>query len=145
MFVFHHCALSVRDLEESINFYRCFGFRPVMIWRSPDDSLRIAHLKLGEEEAILELFCYKSNIAAPGEEQSPGNDLERVGVKHLGLRVSSLNEAKRLLASHDLPQGTDITHGRTGIDYFFTQDPDGLWLEIVEDHRQLTIVEASET
>ncbi len=141
MFTFHHCALSVGDLDTSINFYRCFGFQPAVIWESPDGTLRIAHLKLGENGAILELFGYKSNVAAPREILSPGNDLERVGVKHLGLQVSSLTEAKKFLADRDLPQGTDITHGRTGIDYFFVQDPDGLWLEIVEDHRTLSILD----
>lgn len=137
MFEFHHCALSVRDLGKSIDFYQCFGFQPALIWDSPDGTLRIAHLRLQGQDAILELFWYAKNAAVSHEEQPIGNDLERIGVKHLALKVASLSEAKRLLSDHGLPRGSDIVHGRTGIDYFFLQDPDGLWLEIVEDHRDL--------
>jgi glyoxylase I family protein len=92
----------------------------------------------------LELFWYAKNTCFPDEEQSVGNDLERVGVKHLALKVASLPTAKRLLADHGLSQGTDVVHGRTGIDYFFVQDPDGLWLEIVEDHRELAVIDATD-
>lgn len=141
MFEFHHCALSVRDLGKSVDFYHCFGFQPVLIWKSPDEALHIAHLRLKEQDTILELFWYAKNACLPSEEQSVGNDLERVGVKHLALKVASLSEAKRFLSDHGLPQGSDIVHGRTGIDYFFVRDPDGLWLEIVEDHRELMTLE----
>lgn len=141
MFAFHHCALSVRDLAKSIEFYRCFGFQPVSVWNSPDGCLRIVHLRLEEQGAILELFWYAQNSDTPSEKQTVGNDLERVGVKHLAFKASSLPQAKRLLLDRGLPPGTDIVHGRTGIDYFFVQDPDGLWLEIVEDHRELTVIE----
>jgi glyoxylase I family protein len=70
MFTFHHCAVSVRDLDKSIDFYRCFGFQPVVIWISPDDALRIAHLRLNEQDVILELFWYAQNTSFPNEEQS---------------------------------------------------------------------------
>ena len=133
MFSVHHCTLSVADLERAVSFYGVFGFEPITQWTADDESLRIVHLALGG--VILELFCYAANNGVAGREYAVGNDLELVGVKHLALQVSSLHEAKALLADHGMSTGTEISHGRTGIDYFFVQDPDGLWLEIVEDHR----------
>jgi len=133
MFSVHHGTLSVADLDRSIAFYSHFGFEPVTRWAADDGSLQIVHLALGG--IILELFCYAANHGKDSGRYEVGNDLEQVGVKHLALQVSSLQTAKTLLADLDLPTGTEISHGRTGIDYFFVQDPDGLWLEIVEDHR----------
>jgi catechol 2,3-dioxygenase-like lactoylglutathione lyase family enzyme len=133
MFSIHHGTLSVADLDRSIAFYSHFGFEPVTRWAAEDGSLGIVHLSLGG--IILELFCYAANNSKVSGLYGVGNDLEQIGVKHLALRVSSLHAAKALLADLDMPTGTEISHGRTGIDYFFVQDPDGLWLEIVEDHR----------
>jgi len=106
-----------------------------LIWESDDGSLRIAHLVLNG--FILELFNYAANAGTRLESQDVGNNLDRLGVKHLALQVSSLQLAKDRLSHAGLDSGTEITHGRTGIDYFFVRDPDGLWLEIVEDHREL--------
>jgi glyoxylase I family protein len=133
MFSVHHSTLSVADLDRSVAFYSHFGFEPVTSWTADDGSLQIVHLALGG--IILELFCYAANHAKASGRYAVGNDLEQIGVKHLALRVPSLQAAKSLLADLGLPAGTEISHGRTGIDYFFVQDPDGLWLEIVEDHR----------
>ena len=133
MFSVHHGTLSVADLDRSIAFYSHFGFEPVTRWAAEDGSLEIVHLSLGG--IILELFCYAANHSQESGRYGVGNDLEQVGVKHLALQVSSLRAAKALLADLGLPTGTEISHGRTEIDYFFVQDPDGLWLEIVEDHR----------
>jgi catechol 2,3-dioxygenase-like lactoylglutathione lyase family enzyme len=133
MFSVHHGTLSVADLDRSIAFYSHFGFDPVTRWAAEDGSLGIVHLSLGG--IILELFCFAANSCKVSGPYGVGNDLEQIGVKHLALRVPSLHAAKALLADLEMPTGTEIIHGRTGIDYFFVQDPDGLWLEIVEDHR----------
>jgi glyoxylase I family protein len=132
MFSVHHGTLSVADLDRSIAFYNQFGFEMVTRWAAEDGSLGIVQLSLGG--IILEL-CYAANSSKVSGPHGVGNDLEEIGLKHLALRVSSLQAAKSLLAELDMPTGTEISHGRTGIDYFFVQDPDGLWLEIVEDHR----------
>jgi glyoxylase I family protein len=133
MFTFHHCTLSVADLKRSIAFYGIFGFESVAQWEADDGSLEISHLVL--DGFILELFCYPKNDGQSCRDYAVGNNLERIGVKHLALQVDSLRDAKEILAGFGSSAGTEIKRGRTGIDYFFVQDPDGLWLEIVEDHR----------
>lgn len=133
MYTFHHVAITVSDIDLSIAFYRVFGFEPYLTWRSDDNSLSITHLMLGK--FILELFCYQQNSADQPLVQDVGNDLPLRGVKHFALQVESLVEAKVHLARAGVEVGTEITVGRTGVSYLFLQDPDGIWVELVEDHR----------
>jgi catechol 2,3-dioxygenase-like lactoylglutathione lyase family enzyme len=129
MFTPHHFALSVADLDATTTFYAAFGFQPHLTWKADDDSLQITHLALGD--FILEIFCYATKADQAQPPLQVGNDLPTIGVKHLALQVENLHAAKQHLAQAGLDPGTPITHGRTGLDYFFICDPDGLWLEIV--------------
>lgn len=129
MFNAHHFALSVADMKATTAFYSAFGFQPHLSWAADDGSLQITHLSLNS--FILEIFCYATNANRPRPELDVGNDLPTVGVKHLALRVGDLHAAKRHLTDAGVDPGTPITHGRTGLDYFFVRDPDGLWLEVV--------------
>jgi glyoxylase I family protein len=129
---FHHCAISVRDLNRTVAFYTDLGFVEVIRWTAPDGSLEISHLANGH--SFLEVFCYSQNAAAPPDVRDGGPELESVGVKHFALLVGDLVSAHELLkrAHHDT---TEISAGRTGIEYFFARDPDGIWFEIVRDER----------
>ncbi len=133
-FKFHHVALSVVDLSRSIEFYGQLGFVEVHRYEAPDQSLRIAHLAIGE--AILELFCFADPERAAAQ-STTGNDLEVIGIKHVALQVESVLEARDLLSKAGLADEPEISLGRTGIEYFFIQDPDGVWVEIVQDDRDL--------
>jgi catechol 2,3-dioxygenase-like lactoylglutathione lyase family enzyme len=133
----HHCTLSVSDLDRSVAFYGLFGFRVGVRWKAPDGALEIVHLVLSG--FVLEVFGYASNVGAVTPPRAIGNDLEVVGVKHFAVQVASLDAARSYLLQNGI--GPDdisgTTRGRTGIDYFFVRDPDGLWVEVVEDHRGL--------
>ena len=135
MFSLHHVALSVSDLERSESFYRLFGFRPVYRWSAPDGSLTIVHLKLGG--AFLELFSYRDHQPPPESSRRLETDLPRLGTKHFALGVDSVDAARQRLIEHGLGPVPAPSTGRTGVRYFFIQDPDETLLEIVEDRRQL--------
>lgn len=135
MFSFHHVALSVQNIEPSIEFYGVFGFSPVYKWVSDDESLSIVHLKQGD--MLLELFCYKDTASAPTSSQTLATDLPRIGIKHFGLQVKDIYEAKEHLQTLGLADGVEVTQGRTGIDYFFIKDPSGILVEVVQDERNL--------
>src|ERR1700735_3777562 len=87
----HHVTLSVRDAGKAAEFYNVFGFKTALRWVAPDDSLIISHL-LREDGFILELFQYVENADKPIAEVGVGNDLERLGVKHLAFRVADLKK-----------------------------------------------------
>jgi glyoxylase I family protein len=131
---FHHVALSVRDLEKSQAFYERLGFRQVHRWDADDKSLTIVHLKL--KSIVLELFAYASNVAADPLLLEVANNLTQIGVKHFGIEVSNVHICleEMLIAGYEASK-PEVTKGRTGVDYFFIKDPDGMWVEIVQDDR----------
>ncbi|MEM9243957.1 MAG: VOC family protein [Pseudomonadota bacterium] len=134
MFVFHHVAISVSNPQRSIAFYQQLGFKPVFEWAADDGSLQIIHLDLAG--TLLELFAYKNFEPLKQQGKKVETDLPRIGVKHFALRVQSIEDAKQHVLEKGIADQIEIKRGRTGIDYFFIQDPDGIWVEIVEDNRQ---------
>jgi len=135
MFTFHHVALSVSNLEKSSAFYALLGFRPAFHWQAEDASLSIVHLKQGD--ALLELFCFASNVAAPATSRQLATDLPRIGIKHFGVKVTDIQLAKENVEMLGLADDVEIVTGRTGIEYFFLADPDGILVEVVQDKRNL--------
>jgi glyoxylase I family protein len=135
MFKPHHTALSVSDMAASVGFYSGFGFSTVFAWAAPDGGLRITHMRLGHY--LLELFCFESPRPLPATAASLESSLPEIGVKHMALKVNDLEEAKRFVERESIAREVQVHTGRTGVRYFFVKDPDGILLEIVEDHRAL--------
>lgn len=135
--VLHHTALSVRSAGASQRFYARFGFRPLVTWRSEDGDLSI-HQIFNDQGVILELFAYTDNQAVPAPDHAVGNDLPSIGVKHIAFNVTSVDAMHARVVAEAWGDTTDITLGRTGFRYFFVKDPDGNWVEIVEDRRGLS-------
>jgi glyoxylase I family protein len=137
MYTFHHACLSVTDRERSVKFYNQLGFDQVHLWEADDKSLTITHLKNGT--VILELFCYADYQPAPESIHSTKTDLPIIGTKHFGLKVDSIEAAREDLAAKGIvDQNIEIIQGRTGLRYFFIEDPDGVLVEIAEDKRQFS-------
>jgi len=134
MFSPHHVAISVSDLDRSKCFYEQFGFDEVMRWQAEDGSLTIAQMRL--DGLLLEMFCYASAKAGSVGERTLESDLKQIGIKHFGLRVDDIERIRQSLIETGLiDESTTVTRGRTGIDYLFLCDPDGLFIEIVQDNR----------
>ena len=62
-----------------------------------------------------------------------------MGIQHIGFRVKLIEDAKNELVELGFANEHEIQihYGSTGIKYFFIKDPDGNFLEIVQDDRIL--------
>lgn len=107
-------------------------------WAARDGSLIIAHLSRAEG-FILEMWQYAVNRKRPIAELAVGNDLELPGVKHIAFKVSDVRAAYAELLATERGELTKVQLGRTGVEYFFIADPDGNWVEIVQDDRRLDV------
>jgi glyoxylase I family protein len=132
----HHVALSVRDCAVSARFYEFFGYEIVLTWQAADDSLTITHMRRPDGQMV-ELFGYSANRATRPLELSKGNDLDTLGMKHFAFTVKDIESARDAILAAALGEVTPITTGRTRIAYFFVRDPDGNWVEIVQESRSL--------
>ena len=129
----HHVSISVRDLAATTEFYRVFGFEPV--FRMDDVDLSIAHLAR-LDGLLLEVFRYPANAEAAALELGAGNDMERVGVKHVAFDVDDVAAVRSELVRRGY-EVTEVRRGRGGFDFCFVADPDGMWVEILQDDRNL--------
>jgi len=84
------------------------------------------------ENIYIELIYCENSQALPIKNQTLDTDLKSIGIRHLALRVDSLQDTINLLKQNWCNREYEIFSGKLGRQYFFVNDPDGILLEFIE-------------
>ncbi|MFF2840551.1 VOC family protein [Paenarthrobacter sp. NPDC057981] len=129
----NHTAVSVRDMNASLDFYGALGFKVVN--RTTFDGEELVHIQLGEY--LLELFAFRKNAGQPPLQLGYGNGPESLGVKHLAFATDDIHAALVDLKERGLADDSISVEGEAEgkVQWFFITDPDGMWVEIIQEDR----------
>ena len=122
----HHIAISVKNLEKSLCFYKdIFDFKKVKIFLRKDLGGKAMFLKL--KNINLELWQFDKQI----KNKDDFSNLNVLGIKHIALSVGDINkEYKRIRAKNIKISEPKL--GASGASYCFLKDPDGIPIELYE-------------
>lgn len=123
----HHIAITVNNLEESVDFYTSFfGFEVVKKFAREDMGAHATFIRLGDFQ--IELWHFqdmKDNL-------NPLDDIKVRGIRHIALAVKNLEETLLELKENGL-KFSEPRLGASGHYYAFTSDPNGVALEIYQE------------
>jgi methylmalonyl-CoA/ethylmalonyl-CoA epimerase len=126
----HHCALSVPDLEASIERYRqMLGFTIELRQEMTHVPLKGAFLKRGDFR--IELFELPGAAALPPARRDVHEDLRTHGTKHMALQVPSVRAALEFL----IARGVEVAMEPVEIEgtvACYIRDNSGNLIELVE-------------
>lgn len=119
-----HTSITVKDMDESIRFYRdVMGLELQRRREIPENKAEIAFLGDNESGAQLELTCWKEK-----EDWNPGDELD-----HLAFAVPDMDEAMKWFREHKVEIAREpYSLGGSTTRIAFVKDPNGIWLEIIE-------------
>jgi len=125
---FDHFAITVNDMKRSIEFYRDILGLSVLGKLVKENGIFV-YLKLGTD--MIELFEFDKK-GKPYQ----AKELEDIGIQHLGLKVDSVDDVTEKLKKEDVkftlePRSID------GVRLAFFEDPDGIFIEIIEGELDL--------
>ncbi len=125
---FDHFTITVTDIEQSVEFYRDLLGLPVLGKLVKEDGVFV-YLKLGN--GMLELFEFDKK-GKPYQAKA----LEDIGIQHLGMTVDSVDDVTAELKNHDV-KFTVEPRSIDGVRLAFFEDPDGIFIEIMEGELDL--------
>jgi catechol 2,3-dioxygenase-like lactoylglutathione lyase family enzyme len=131
VFQVDHISYSVRDIALSIAFYKVLGFNEIKEWQSKDLLLKMSLLK-NKENIIIELVSCANSVSLPNYAKDYKDSLRHIGIRHLALKVESVEEAHVFVSSKGVRNISSIQTGKLGRPYFFVNDPDGNVLEFIQ-------------
>ena len=116
-----HVAISVKDMEKCINFYkdvigmemvsdRWYDHEIATIIGEERAKVRVVHMKLGDQ--ILELFDYKYPV---GRDPLPNAKQSDYGLIHIGFMVDDFSEAIKMLKEKDVKFLGELLEARPGV------------------------------
>ena len=125
---YFHTAISVNNMEESINFYKSvFNLK----FRSQGEraELKAKFVSLEDENLnVVELFQHENPI--PLNEDLM--DFQKVGIKHVAFIVESIEETIEKALANGSKIIWPIQNGITIKRLAFISDPNGIPIELVE-------------
>ncbi|RKY30271.1 MAG: glyoxalase/bleomycin resistance/dioxygenase family protein [Candidatus Omnitrophota bacterium] len=127
-----HVAITVCDLERSEKFYKdAFGF--VCVERIEDKEGRFVISIIKKGKITLELFSHPQSKPLPHYRRKLDSDLKVCGVKHFALEVKDIEKEYHELRRKKIGFLTGIENLGKKLRYFFIKDPDGIFIEVVEN------------
>ena len=136
----NHTGFVVKDLDKSVDFYQNVVGLKVVATREREgwpisqvvgyenSHIKVALLGKGDGH-LVELVQY---IHPTGSER-PSNERNTLGATHLAFDVEDIGRTYQHLISHgaqSLNPPVEVAPGRT---VCYLQDPDGNWIELIED------------
>lgn len=116
----NHFAISVANLEESIQWYeRSFGFTVLDRSEIPGTGVKVSHMQ--GKGFILEIFCAPNSKPLPSERRIPNEDFLTQGNKHISFGVKDGRAAKKQMET-------------MGIDIAFVAEVDGTYGVFIRDN-----------
>ena len=130
-FSIDHTAISVSNLDISLKFYtEILVFICERIIDIPDGNGRIA--LLNKDDFTIEMFQFVDAQPYPNIDGILIDDLKKIGVKHIALRVQDIRAAALFLKEKEVEFINEPVKGARGYYRFFIKDPDGIPLELTE-------------
>ena len=124
---FHHVAVIAADYERSKRFYtEVLGLRVVRETHRTERASSKLDLELPSGDAV-ELFSFPDPPPRPTRP-------EAVGLRHLAFAVDDLDAAVAALEAEGVAVEAVRVDATTGLRFTFFADPDGLPLELYEQH-----------
>ncbi|MBN1679005.1 MAG: VOC family protein [Anaerolineae bacterium] len=125
-----HVAITVADLDRSLDFYRgLLGFRVLGHLDFPGDERGFTITYLDAGCGVLELFSFTHGETQPSGWQP---DDHHVGIRHVALRVTGLDAIAEQLACAGVSFTIEPMDAVGGVRIAFFTDPDGTLLELIE-------------
>ena len=132
MSAIHHVAITVSNFDESLAFYEKIGFKVLFTKDTPEKQKRLA--LMGKDDLKLEVFQYEDMMNNPNSRDTIGNNVKEVGQKHFALSTDSIERVKKQLEAAGIVLASQPDIGDAGYRFFFIRDPDGIWIEYVQDN-----------
>ena len=120
-----HIAIRTRDILESVRYYtEVLGLQEAFRMYAEDGSLATVYLFLAPGQ-YLELFANGTRDRGPV-------GAETVGFCHLCLMTRNIRQSYEAVREKGGPLDSDIRRGKSRCLMFWTHDPDGTQIEIME-------------
>ncbi len=122
-------GIVIADSDRSLAFYRdLLGFEHVADTPMPIAGGGTMH-RLNCGDTLIKLVALKNTPA----ETSTGGIPARLGMRYFTMIVSNLEEIVEACTAADVPIAVPITEVRAGVTIAMVEDPDGNWVEFVQN------------